>query len=191
MLAGEHNPEVLAELAQGRMKGKREQLVQARLRTLGAHHRFLLHSQLQQLDFFDQQIRELDQEIAHRLGLCSDAQDPELPDATSPVPTKQETNQTPVPTRAAESSAPLASPPTVPKPLSSATAIRILDEVTGINVRIGEMVVAELGLQMDRFPDEAHLSRLCRSVSSCQDQCEQTAEHQNGQRQSMAAPGPH
>jgi transposase len=30
--------------------------------------------------------------------------------------------------------------------------------VTGINVRIGEIVVAELGLQMERFPDEAHLS---------------------------------
>jgi hypothetical protein len=29
--------------------------------------------------------------------------------------------------------------------------------VTGINVRIGEMVVAELGLEVDRFADEAHL----------------------------------
>jgi transposase len=41
--------------------------------------------------------------------------------------------------------------------------------VTGINVRIGEIVVAELGLQMDRFPDEAHLARLCRSLSSRQE----------------------
>ena len=48
--------------------------------------------------------------------------------------------------------------------LSSAEAIRILDEVTGINVRIGEIVVAELGLQMEHFPDEAHL---CSWVGLC------------------------
>jgi hypothetical protein len=63
--------------------------------------------------------------------------------------------------------------------------------VTGINVRIGEMVVAELGLQMDRFPDEAHLARLCRDDASRQDQCKQTAEPQNGQRKSLVASGPH
>jgi len=71
MLQGEQNPQKLAELARGRMKEKREQLAQARLRTLGDHHRFLLESQLRQLDFFDQQIRELDHEIAHRLGEAS------------------------------------------------------------------------------------------------------------------------
>ena len=54
--------------------------------------------------------------------------------------------------------------PEAPKHLGSAEAIRILDEVTGINVRIGEIVVAELGLQMDRFPDEAHL---CSWVGLC------------------------
>jgi transposase len=191
MLAGEHTPEILAELAQGRMKGKREQLVQALQGTLGAHHRFLLQSQLRQVDFFDQQIQEVDQEIAHRLGLSSEAQDPDLPDATGCLLTKEETNETPVPSRAAESSPPLSTQLPIPKPLSSATAIRILDEVTGINVRIGEMVVAELGLQMDRFPDEAHLSRLCRSLSRGQDQCEQTAQHQNRQRKPLVAPGPH
>jgi transposase len=54
---------------------------------LGEHHRFLLQSQLRQMDFFEQQIRELDQEIAHRLSLSSDAHDPDLPDATSRLPT--------------------------------------------------------------------------------------------------------
>ena len=69
MLEGEQNPQKLAELARERMKEKREQLVQALQGTLGDHHRFLVESQLQQLDFFDQQIRALDQEIAHRLGV--------------------------------------------------------------------------------------------------------------------------
>jgi len=41
---------------------------------LSEHHRFLLASQLQQVDFFDHQIREIDQDIAHRLGLQSDSE---------------------------------------------------------------------------------------------------------------------
>jgi hypothetical protein len=48
--------------------------------------------------------------------------------------------------------------PDSPQPFSSAEAIHILDEVPGINVRVGAIVVAELGLEMDRFPDEAHLA---------------------------------
>jgi transposase len=171
MLAGEQNPETLAELAHRRMQGKREQLVQARPRTLSEHHRFLLASQLRQLDFFDSQLRELDQEIAHRLGLSSDPHDPDGPEETPGLPTKEETQQTPGPTASAEGTPPLSGQLAVPQPLSSARAIHILDEIPGVNERIGTIVVAELGTQMDRFPDEAHLSRLCRSVSRCQNQC--------------------
>ena len=158
MLEGEQNPQKLAELARGRMKEKREQLAQALQGTLGDHHRFLLQSQLRQLDFFDLQVRELDQEIAHRLGLQSDPDDPETPDPSDDLPAKEEASKTPVPPESLEPIPPLSTPPEAPQLLSSAQAIRILDEVTGINVRIGEIVVAELGLQMDRFPDEAHLS---------------------------------
>ena len=38
MLAGEQNPEILAELAHRRMQGKREQLVEALQGTLSEHH---------------------------------------------------------------------------------------------------------------------------------------------------------
>jgi transposase len=157
MLDGEQDPQKLAELARGRMKEKREQLAQALQGTLGDHHRFLLQSQLRQLDF-DQQVRELDQEIAHRLGLPSGPADPETPDPSDDLPAKEEASETPVPPESLETIPPLSPQPEAPQLLSSAQAIRILDEVTGINVRIGEIVVAELGLQMDRFPDEAHLS---------------------------------
>jgi transposase len=99
MLAGEQDPEILADLAQGRMKAKKEQLAQSLQGTLGEHHRFLLRSQLRQIDFFDHQIRELDQEIAHRLGLPSDAHDADPAHVTSTLPTKEET---PGPTAEAE-----------------------------------------------------------------------------------------
>jgi transposase len=155
MLQGEQNPQKLAELAQGRMKEKREQLAQALQGTLGDHHRFLLESQLRQLDFFTFQIREIDQEIAHRLGLHSDLDDPEPADSTGSLPAKEEP---PDPPETPESSSPPCVQPDSPQPLSSAEAINILDEVPGMNVRVGAIVVAELGLEMERFPDEAHLA---------------------------------
>jgi transposase len=164
MLHGEQNPQKLAELAQGPMKEKREQLAQALQGTLGDHHRFLLESQLRQLDFLTLQIREIDQEIAHRLGVPSEPDAPNVPDLSSDLWAKEEARETPVPGASAQSSLPLSTQSEAHTPLSSAEAIRILDEVTGINVRIGEIVVAELGLQMDRFPDEAHL---CSWVGLC------------------------
>jgi hypothetical protein len=58
LLQGEQDPEKLADLALGRMREKREQLVQAVQGTLWEHHRFLLKSQLRQLDFFDEQVAQ-------------------------------------------------------------------------------------------------------------------------------------
>src|SRR5258708_21177277 len=91
LLEGEQNPQTLADLARGRMKEKREQLAQALQGTLTDHHRFLLASQLRQLDFLTVQVREIDQEIAHRLGLQSDPDNPEPADSTGSLPAKHET----------------------------------------------------------------------------------------------------
>jgi len=41
--------------------------------------------------------------------------------------------------------------------LSGAQVIDLLDQVTGINVRIGEIIVAEIGTGVDRFPTQAHI----------------------------------
>ncbi|GAC1360920.1 MAG: IS110 family transposase [Ktedonobacteraceae bacterium] len=150
LLAGEQNPQQLAELAQGRMKGKREQLVEALQGTLTEHHHFLLTSQLRQVDFLASQVQELDQEIAHRLGLQNDSNEQHEP--ADSLPAKEETLSPP------EAPVPADIAPTPPRSLSHAEAIRILDEVPGINVRVGSIVVAELGLEMERFPDEAHLA---------------------------------
>ncbi len=155
MLHGEQDPEKLAELAHGRMKEKREQLVQALQGTLGEHHCFLLESQLRQLDFLTLQLREIDQEIAHRLGLPSDPDDPEPTDSNGSLPTKEERAH---PYETPEAGVSPCVQPDSSQSFSRAQAIRILDEVPGINVRVGAIVVAELGLEMARFPDEAHLT---------------------------------
>ena len=152
LLEGQEDPQVLAELARGRMRSKREELAQAVQGTLREHHRFLLTSQLRQLDFYDAQIAELDHEIARRLGVPPGLDDPD-PSGGGPT-TQSKQAQT---AEAAESSEQPEARQEPSTRLSQAEVMRILDEVTGINQRIAEIVMAELGLRLDQFQSEAHL----------------------------------
>ncbi len=133
----------------------RMSLAQAVQGTLGEHHRFLLGSQLRQLDFYDAQIAELDREIARRLGVQTGPGDP---DPTGGGPTTSHT--APSSDRAADGVQDperLSCEPSSDPARSLAKVMRILDEVTGINRRIAEIVVAELGIQLDQFKREGHL----------------------------------
>ncbi len=184
LLQGQQDPEVLAELARGRLRSKRDELAQAVQGTLSEHHRFLLKSQLRRLDFFDGQVAELDREIAHRLGVPTG---PDEPDPSTGQPAPQPAAEAAAPEEPSASAPPRLDPAERHEPLSPAQVVRILDEVTGINVRMAQIVVAELGPQLSQVPDEAHLVCLRGAVSSNQDQCRQTAEHHEQQRQSLAA----
>jgi transposase len=155
LLDGEDDPEVLAELARGRLRSKHEELAQAVQGTLRDHHRFLLTSQLRQLDFYDLQIAELDQEIARRLGVQTSPDDPEpLGSGSLTAHRASSADQAPDDVADPTSSSPEPSSDTV---RSQAKVMRILDEVTGINQRIAQIVVAELGIRLDQFPSEGHL----------------------------------
>ena len=146
---------MLAELARGRMRSKREELAQAVQGTLGEHHRFLLKSQLRQLNFYDTQISELDQEIARRLGIQTG---PDDPGSSGKRPTTGHHASSADQASAGAQTPPSSSPQPPPQPArSQATVVGILDEVTGINQRIAQIIVAELGTQLDQFPSEAHL----------------------------------
>jgi len=63
IVAGEANPEVLADLAQGRLREKREQLSQALTGRVKPHHRFVLTELLCQIDSLDETIARFDLEI--------------------------------------------------------------------------------------------------------------------------------
>ena len=155
LLDGEDDPEALADLARGRLRSKRDELTQAVQGTLRDHHRFLLTSQLRQLDFYDLQISELDQEIARRLGVQTGPDDPEpqgdelaSDNHTSSIDSLSDGGADPASYSPRSPSDPAR---------SQAEVIRILDEVTGINQRIAQIVVAELGIQLDQFPSEGHV----------------------------------
>jgi transposase len=67
LLAGETNPTVLAELAHGKIRAKRDLLVQALQGHFKPHHRLLIGEQLAHIDALDEEIERLSADIAERL----------------------------------------------------------------------------------------------------------------------------
>lgn len=73
MVAGEGDALTLASLARGRLRRKQGDLEEALRGLVGPHQRFLLQSQLRHLDFLDQEIVHLSEEIAQRMRPFEDA----------------------------------------------------------------------------------------------------------------------
>jgi transposase len=61
------DPKLLAELARGSLKNKRQDLERALHGLVGPHQKMLIAAQLEHIDFLDRQIARLDQEIAERM----------------------------------------------------------------------------------------------------------------------------
>jgi transposase len=109
LLAGEVDPVVLAELARGRMRSKRDLLSQALQGQLKSHHRFLLSEQLADIDALDKAIERMSRGISERLH-----------------PYEQQ--------------------------------IQRLSTIPGIKRRLAEVILAEIGPDMSRFPSARHLA---------------------------------
>lgn len=67
LIAGDQSVEAIADLAQGRLRDKREELMRALEGVVGAHQRFLLEQQLSHIEDLERRIEALDQEVAQRL----------------------------------------------------------------------------------------------------------------------------
>ncbi len=109
LLEGQTDPQVLAELAKGKMRAKRELLAQALTGTLEAHHRFLIAEHLTLIESLDERIDQADHEVAERL-----------------------------------------------KPYEE--SITRLDTIPGVNRRSAEVFLAEIGMDIHRFPSADHLA---------------------------------
>jgi transposase len=68
LVAGQSDPELLADLAQGRLKAKREQLVEALHGRVTDHHRFLLKLHLEQIDALNKAIDSLEERMTDVLA---------------------------------------------------------------------------------------------------------------------------
>jgi transposase len=73
MAAGEDDPEVLADLAKGKLRDKLPLLKEALRGQIGPHHRFMLSSHWRVLDAITAEIEELDQEVAARMKPAEEA----------------------------------------------------------------------------------------------------------------------
>lgn len=71
--SGESDPETLASLAKGQLRSKLPQLIQALRGLVGEHQRLLIQSLLRHIDFMNNEIGLLDQEIAERMGPFEEA----------------------------------------------------------------------------------------------------------------------
>ena len=137
IVAGQTDPSVLADLARGRLRHKRAKLEQALRGRVSDHHRFLLVTHLTHIDFLEEQIALFDREIAARI------------------------EQTPPPSMTPSQDSPAA--PSEPgggegAPLTYAQAVELLDTIPGVDRRLAEVMVAEMGIDMSRFPSERHLA---------------------------------
>jgi transposase len=109
MISGETDAASLAKLAKGKLKEKRDQLEYALMGVVGPHQQLMWELQLKHLDFIDEQIKVLDEEVSKRLA-----------------PFEED-------------------------------LLRIMT-IPGVGRRTAEHLVAELGLDMSRFPSADHVA---------------------------------
>lgn len=109
LIAGERNPEVLAEMALGRMRPKIGLLREALVGRFGDHHAFLLRMHLDHVDELQAMEDRLDCEVDVLMAPFGEA------------------------------------------------ATRLLS-IPGVGKRVAEVIVAEIGVDMSRFPTAKHLA---------------------------------
>jgi transposase len=109
IIAGQDDPEKLADLAQRRLRDKIPQLEQALAGKLTEHHRWMLRLLMDQLSSNEALLARLDERIAQ----CTRPLEPVL---------------------------------------------ERLDEIPGIDVRVAQVLLAEIGPEITPFPSDAHLA---------------------------------
>lgn len=132
LIAGERDPRVLAGLARGRMRAKNVALIQALTGRFDAHHAELARMLLDQIDPLTGKIDTLTDRVDELLAAIPAAQGVDADGTTGP-------GSGHVPGAAA------------------LPAVDRLDEITGIGRTGAQAILAEVGLDMGRFPTPGHL----------------------------------
>jgi transposase len=109
LVMGQTDPEALADLAKGRLREKRPQLVKALEGRVKPHQRFVLSELLCQIDSLEETIARFDEQIRQA---CAPFEE----------------------------------------------AVTLLDTIPGIARQAAEVIVAEIGMDMSRFPSAAALA---------------------------------
>ena len=138
--AGQTDAALMADLARGRLRTKLPELQKALTGSVKAHHRFLLAQQLAHIDFLDEEIEALNAEIGRQLEAMSGPSSPAEPGAGANATEGTLDSTEPEP------------------PLTWNEAVALLDTVPGIDERAAVGILAEIGIDMSRFPTDKHLA---------------------------------
>jgi transposase len=128
LLSGSTDPEILAELARGKLRNKLSLLREALKGRFRPHHRFLLGQILSHLDFLEEAIEELSKEVENQI-------------------------------------------------LPFSKPIELLKTIPGVGQRVAEAIVAEIGVDMRRFPTHRHLASW---AGVCPGNNESAGKHKSG-----------
>lgn len=109
LVAGERDPQVLANLALGRLQGKVPILTRALTSQFSDHHAFMVDAMLRAIDAADERIANLSQEINRQL-----------------------------------------------RPLRA--QVDLLITIPGVSLTVAQVLIAEIGVDMDRFATAGHLA---------------------------------
>jgi transposase len=139
LIAGERDPKVLADLARGRLNAKRAALIEALNGRFDDHHADLARLLLDQIDACSDNVDRLTARIEQ---LVAALPAPDRPDPAG------DTIDIPQP-----SDVPVEHDPEAP----NLTTVERLDEIPGIAERAAQVIIAEIGMDMSRFPTPAHL----------------------------------
>jgi transposase len=141
LIRGERDPHALAGLARGRMRAKHDDLLEALTGAFDAHHGELARIMLDQIDALTRQIDQLTTRIDELIAAIPTAQAPATDNDDADGPA----------TRALP-------------------AVQRLAEIPGIGQSGAQAILAEVGLDMTRFPTPEHLvswAKLCpRTIQS-------------------------
>jgi transposase len=153
LIAGERDPQALAGLARGKMKSKYAALVEALTGQFDDHHAELAKILLTQIDALTADIDKLSARIDELVAA--------IPAAPAPLPaTGPEGPGTPPGPGHGPGHADTADLPghadTADLP-ATLSALERLDEIPGIASGTAEVILAEVGLDMSRFPTPDHL----------------------------------
>lgn len=148
----------LAALATGSLCRQQEALQQALDGRVRDHHRFVIATHLEHREFLDSQVAQFNQRIASVIQSHSPLlAAPAIADAT--------------PTPATPATAAL------PEPLSWQQALELADSLPGVAVQSAQLLLAEVGIDMNRFPSAAHL---CQWAGVCPGNHESAARSYSG-----------
>jgi transposase len=154
LVAGQTDGERMAQLARGKLREKLPELERALVGQFGAHQRFLVARQLAHLEWLEELIAQVSEEIGQRMArLLGPGTDDAPPRGERGAKGSEEAGSAGSGERLAAEGAPA----TGSAPACT-EAIERLKTIPGVGQRTAETIVAEIGLEMSRFPSDRHLA---------------------------------